>query len=192
MTPYLTPLKAAAFALCIALFACNAPTESTLPTSSGFSPEGGPVYFGSEASVQLVKDIDAAWAAEDMEQLASFFADTCVFDWHDGNRYEGPEAFIGRIMADTLDHDWTFNWAYAVDANLEEAGDWVHAGFDVKTKGQCTRGARLVPRVVLHRRRKGPLLVQHEGHPAQLENHGQHGPSNQEAASYESAQCVDE
>jgi hypothetical protein len=133
MKPYLTPLKATAFALCIALFACNAPTESTLPTSSGFSPEDGPVYFGSEASVQLVKDIDAAWAAEEMEQLSSFFADTCVFDWHDGNRYEGPEGFIGRIMADTLDHDWTFNWAYAVDANLEEAGDWVHAGFDVKT-----------------------------------------------------------
>ena len=51
-----------------------------------------PVYFGSEASVQLVKDIDAAWAAEDMEQLASFFADTCVFDWYDGKSYDGPEA----------------------------------------------------------------------------------------------------
>ena len=115
MKPYQPPLKAAVFALCIALFACNAPTESTLPTSSGFSPEGGPVYFGSEASVQLVKDIDAAWAAEDMEQL------------------EGPEAFIGRIMADTLELDWTFNWAYAVDAILDEIGDWVHAGFDVKS-----------------------------------------------------------
>ena len=106
MNPYLTPLKATTFALCIALFACNAPTESTLPSSSGFSPAGGPVYFGSEASVQLVKDIDAAWASEDMEQLASFFADTCVFDWYDGKSYDGPEALIGRIMEDTLDDDW--------------------------------------------------------------------------------------
>ena len=131
MNPYLTPLKATAFALCIALFACNAPTDSTLPTSSGFSPAGGPVYFGSEASVQLVKDIDAAWASEDMEQLASFFADTCVFDWYDGKSYDGPEAFIGRIMEDTLDNDWDFRWAYSVDDNVEEPGDWVHAGFDV-------------------------------------------------------------
>ena len=135
MNPYLTPLKATAFALCIALFACNAPTESTLPTSSGFSPEGGPVYFGSEASVQLVKDIDAAWAAEDMEQLASFFADTCVFDWHDGNRYEGPEAFIGRIMADTLDNDWTFNWAYAVD---DKKAVEAYSADDIKVLLVCT------------------------------------------------------
>ena len=83
--------------------------------------------------MQLVKDIDAAWASEDMEQLASFFADTCVFDWHDGNQYEGPQAFIGRIMEDTLDHQWDFRWAYSVDANTEEPGDWVHAGFDVKS-----------------------------------------------------------
>ena len=131
MNPYTTPLKATAFTLCIVLFACNAPTDSNLSTASGFSPEGGPVYFGSEASVQLVKDIDAAWAAEDMEQLASFFADTCVFDWYDGKSYVGPEAFIGRIMEDTLDHEWAFNWAYAVDANVNEPGDWVHAGFDV-------------------------------------------------------------
>ena len=81
--------------------------------------------------MQLVKDIDAAWASEDMEQLASFFADTCVFDWYDGKSYDGPEAFIGRIMEDTLDNDWDFRWAYSVDDNVEEPGDWVHAGFDV-------------------------------------------------------------
>lgn len=136
MNPNFQPLKAAAFALCIAIVGCTAPTESTestLATSSGFSPEGGPVYFGTEASVQIVKDIDAAWAAEDMAQLATFFADTCVFDWYDGKSYKGTDAFIGRIMEDTLDNQWEFRWAYAVDDNTEEPGEWVHAGFDVKS-----------------------------------------------------------
>ena len=128
--PLPNPLKATAFALCIALFACNAPTESTLPTSSGFSLRAA-LYTSEAKLLQLVKDIDAAWSSEDMEQLASFFADTCVFDWYDGKSYDGPEAFIGRVE-DTLDNDWEFRWAYSVDDNVEdEPGDWVHAGFDV-------------------------------------------------------------
>ena len=58
---------------------CQAPSEeNTLATSSGFSPEGGPVYLGSESSVDLVKAIDKAWADMDMEQLATFFNDTAT------------------------------------------------------------------------------------------------------------------
>jgi len=113
---------------------CQAPAEeNTLATSSGFSPEGGPVYFGSEASVDLVKDIDKAWANMDMEQLATFFSDTATFEWYDGAQYIGTDAFIERIMADTLDNEWEFRWAYSVDADTEKPGDWVQAGFEVNS-----------------------------------------------------------
>ena len=100
--------------------------------SSGFSPEGGPVHSGSETSVDIVKGIDSAWAEMDMERLATFFSDTAKFDWYDWKSYDGVDAFIERIMADTLDNEWDFRWAYSLDANIEDPGDWVHAGFDVR------------------------------------------------------------
>ena len=121
--------------LSLFLFAigCHVPAPpNPLPTSSGFSPEGGPVHFGSEASVEIVKGIDSAWAEMDMERLATFFSDTAKFDWYDGKSYAGVDAFIERIMEDTLDNEWDFRWAYSLDANIEEPGDWVHAGFDVR------------------------------------------------------------
>ena len=87
-------------------------------TSSGFSPEGGAVHFGSDASVEIVKGIDSAWAEMDMERLATFFSDTAKFDWYDGKSYAGVDAFIERIMEDTLDNEWDFRWAYSLDANM--------------------------------------------------------------------------
>ena len=69
----------------------------------------------------------------DMEQLATFFNDTATFDWYDGLQYKGTDAFIERIMADTLDNEWEFRWAYSVDADTEKAGDWVQAGFEVES-----------------------------------------------------------
>jgi|TARA_B100000768_G_scaffold180424_1_gene200338 hypothetical protein len=107
------------------------PPPNALATGSGFSPEGGAVHFGSEASVDLVKGIDSAWAEMDMDRLANFFSDTAKFDWYDGKSYDGVDAFIGRIMEDTLDNEWDFQWAYSLDANVDEPGNWVHAGFDV-------------------------------------------------------------
>ena len=68
----------------------------------------------------------------DMERLATFFSDTAKFDWYDGKSYDGVDAFVERIMEDTLDNEWDFRWAYSLDANIEEPGDWVHAGFDVR------------------------------------------------------------
>ena len=113
---------------------CNVPAPpNALRTGSGFSPEGGAVHFGSEASIDIVKGIDSAWAQRDMERLATFFSDTAKFDWYDGKSYDGVDSFIGRIMEDTLDSAWDFRWAYSIDANIEEPGDWVHAGFDVRS-----------------------------------------------------------
>lgn len=52
------------------------PPPNAMPTSRGFTPEGGAVHFGTEASIEMVKGIDSAWAAftELMPQIKSSIA----------------------------------------------------------------------------------------------------------------------
>ena len=91
------------------LASCNLGGEVSLVESSsrcanGFAPTGNPVTMGTESSVDLVKSIDAEWAKMDLEAMRKFYSDTCVFEWNDGDQFQGFEAFASKLAKDTLDY----------------------------------------------------------------------------------------
>lgn len=113
------------------LGACTpAPVSEPVVCANGFAPTGKPVTMGSESSIDLVKAIDVEWAKLDMEAMRRFYSDTCRFEWNDGDQFLGFDAFAAKLAQDTLDYSWTMMWAFAVDDDQDEPGDWVHAGFD--------------------------------------------------------------
>jgi hypothetical protein len=115
----------------IVLVACAPANEAEpMACSSGFAPTGNALTFGSESSVELVKAIDAEWAKLDLGSMRQFYSDTCLFEWNDGDQFQGFDAFAAKLSGDTLDYSWNMIWAYCVDDDQEEPGDWVHAGFD--------------------------------------------------------------
>ena len=122
------------YSICFAvtLLASCAPAHDVEPTicSNGFAPSGNAITMGSESSVDLVKAIDVEWAKLDLDAMRRFYSDTCVYEWNDGDQFQGFDAFADKLDKDTLDYSWNMIWAYSVDDNQEEPGDWVHAGFD--------------------------------------------------------------
>ena len=116
------------------LASCNPAGESSQASSSncanGFAPTGNPVTMGTESGVDLVKAIDAEWAKMDLEAMRKFYSDTCVFEWNDGDQFQGFDAFAAKLAKDTLDYAWNMMWAFSVDDDANAAGEWVHAGFD--------------------------------------------------------------
>ena len=86
--------------------------------------------MGTESAVDLVKSIDAEWAKMDLEAMRKFYADTCVFEWNDGDQFQGFESFASKLSKDTLDYSWNMMWAFSVDDDADAPGEWVHAGFD--------------------------------------------------------------
>ena len=117
------------------LASCNPGGESpegtsSTPCANGFAPTGNPVSMGSESAVDLVKAIDAEWAKMDLDAMRKFYADTCVFEWNDGDQFQGFEAFAAKLSKDTLDYTWNMMWAFCVDDDANAPGEWVHAGFD--------------------------------------------------------------
>ena len=104
--------------------------ESATPCANGFAPTGNPVTMGTESAVDLVKSIDAEWAKMDLEAMRKFYSDTCVFEWNDGDQFQGFEAFASKLSKDTLDYSWNMMWAFSVDDDADAPGEWVHAGFD--------------------------------------------------------------
>lgn len=117
------------------LASCNPGGESpgdasATPCANGFAPTGNPVSMGSESAVDLVKAIDAEWAKMDLDAMRKFYSDTCVFEWNDGDQFQGFEAFAEKLSKDTLDYSWKMMWAFSVDDDANAPGAWVHAGFD--------------------------------------------------------------
>ena len=116
------------------LASCNPAGDSSQASSSncanGFAPTGNPVTMGTESGVDLVKAIDAEWAKMDLEAMRKFYSDTCVFEWNDGDQFQGFDAFAAKLAKDTLDYAWNMMWAFSVDDDANAAGEWVHAGFD--------------------------------------------------------------
>ena len=43
---------------------------------------------------------------------------------------QDPQAAYAKLAKDSLDYSWTMSWAFAVDDDQDDPGDWVHAGFD--------------------------------------------------------------
>lgn len=87
-------------------------------------------HLGTEEAIQLVKDLDKAWAADDYDNLRTFFADTCEFYFADGRTASSPQEFVETLQAeDNGEATWTFDYAYSVDLDPTMGGEHVQAGF---------------------------------------------------------------
>lgn len=121
---------------CLLIASCSSSTESSTDGASasdcanGFAPTGNAVTMGSQSSVDLVKAIDEEWAKMDLSAMRQFYSDTCVYEWNDGDQFQGFDAFAAKLAKDTLEYSWNMIWAFSVDDDANAPGDWVHAGFD--------------------------------------------------------------
>ena len=132
--------------LIVLLFASCANNQSNCMESAvGFAPfEGQQVMLGSQETVDVFNQIDAAWAAKDWELLASFVADEATLTFENGKTASNGEEFTA-IIKDSYEESveegeewsWTTTYAYAVKPTKPEGsdfsnnrGEWVHAGFN--------------------------------------------------------------
>ncbi len=97
--------------------------------------------LGSDASVEVVKQIDNAWKSRDYETLKSLVADDAKL-YHDDGR-TGGEEFVAAIesdytemVAEGKEWDWVMNFAFAVKVSesddpeeFNDDGEWVSARF---------------------------------------------------------------
>lgn len=102
-------------------------------------------HMGTEPAIQLVKDMDELWAAENYEGMMAFFADTCKFYFPDGRIASSPDEFAAFIEegSEGTDVSWTFDYAYSVDLDPTRGGEHVQAGFTgTETKNGVTSKKR--------------------------------------------------
>lgn len=88
-------------------------------------------HLGTDEAIQVVKDLDVAWAAKDYDAMRNFFADTAVCYFPDGKIAKSGDEFIETIKSedDGSEVSWTFDYAYSVDLDPLRGGEHVQAGF---------------------------------------------------------------
>jgi len=93
-------------------------------------------HLGTEAAIQVVKDFDKAWKAEDYDAMRSFFADTAEMVFPDGKVAKSGDEAIAMIKAEDEGEDvsWTMDYAFSVDLDPTRGGEHVQAGYTVTTK----------------------------------------------------------
>lgn len=128
------------FALIVLLFvACNAEVDQET-TSEPETPKERSIGFntnlpdlkwhlGTEAAIDVVKELDKLWSDKNYEGMRPLLADTAIFNFADGRKAKSPDEFIDILSADESNDTWTFNVAYSVDLNPEIGGEHVMAGF---------------------------------------------------------------
>lgn len=95
-------------------------------------------HLGTDAAVQVVRDLDKAWVDQDWEGVRGMLADTSKFYWRNGNVLSVDE-FMTQISSDsTGTATWKFNGAFSVDLDPTRGGEHVHADFSVSTKTDST------------------------------------------------------
>ena len=128
------------FASIAILAACSAPQEkeaaeaaAPVERSIGFNTflPDNQWFLGTEATIEVVKDLDKVWAEKNYEAMAPYFVDTCKFFFPDGVVLDSPQAFIERMKEedDGSEDAWTFDYAFSVDLDPTRGGEHVHAGF---------------------------------------------------------------
>ena len=115
------------------IFASCANNQSNCKGSAvGFAPfEGQQVMLGSQETVDVFNQIDAAWAAKDWELLASFVADEASLIFENGKTASNGEEFVA-IIKDSYEESveegeelaWTTTYAYAVKPTKPEGSDF--------------------------------------------------------------------
>ena len=88
------------------VFSCQAPPQEAAPERAiGFNtflPELQ-WHLGQDDAINIVKDLDGAWAKRDYASMTGFFADTAKFYFPDGRVAKSPAAFIDIISEDDED-----------------------------------------------------------------------------------------
>ena len=118
----------------IAFAACTAP--EVMDSRVGFGGEDGSVGIGSQASVDVVVSLDAAWKNWDTEAMSEFLAADGEFSFDDGRVAEGSDVFLSIVEKQgSMDTSYSWDMFYAFSVNLENdtvGGEWVNAGFNVE------------------------------------------------------------
>ncbi len=88
-------------------------------------------HLGTEAAVQVVKDLDKAWAKKDFKAMQKFFVDTAKCYFADGRVAKSSSEFIEieKASMEGYDVSWTFDYVYSVDLDPTRGGEHVQAGF---------------------------------------------------------------
>ena len=121
----------------------NQDQECETPSNGFIEGTGQSVTLGSEATVDVFKAIDKAWAERDYESLKTLISDEGNYTHDDNSVSTNAEEFIAHIEAgyqDSLEKDeewgWVTNFAFSVKPTksvdgdyANENGEWVCARF---------------------------------------------------------------
>ena len=117
--------------------------ECETPSNGFIEGTGQSVTLGSEATVDVFKAIDKAWAERDYESLKTLISSEGNYTHDDNSVSTNAEEFIAHIEAgyqDSLEKDeewgWVTNFAFSVKPTksvdgdyANENGEWVCARF---------------------------------------------------------------
>tara|TARA_B110000211_G_scaffold26252_1_gene26790 strand:+ start:123 stop:629 length:507 start_codon:yes stop_codon:yes gene_type:complete len=117
--------------------------ECETPSNGFIEGTGQSVTLGSEATVDVFKAIDKAWAERDYESLKTLISNEGNYTHDDNSVSTNAEEFIAHIEAgyqDSLEKDeewgWVTNFAFSVKPTksvdgdyANENGEWVCARF---------------------------------------------------------------
>ena len=121
----------------------NQDQECETPSNGFIEGTGQSVTLGSEATVDVFKAIDKAWAERDYESLKTLISNEGNYTHDDNSVSTNGEEFIAHIEAgyqDSLEKDeewgWVTNFAFSVKPTksvdgdyANENGEWVCARF---------------------------------------------------------------
>ena len=118
--------------------------EKAPKASNGFGPyEGQTVYLGDNATVEVFKAIDAAWADRDYTTMKTMIQDGGTFVFEDGYTASTAQEFVDKIEAEyqeslEKEEEWGWKTDYAFSAYAKgsddpkatnQEGQWVNAQF---------------------------------------------------------------
>ena len=107
--------------------------ECETPSNGFIEGTGQSVTLGSEATVDVFKAIDKAWAERNYESLKTLISDEGIYTHDDNSVSTNAEEFIAHIEAgyqDSLEKDeewgWVTNFAFSVKPTKSEDGDYAN------------------------------------------------------------------
>ena len=111
----------------------NQDQECETPSNGFIEGTGQSVTLGSEATVDVFKAIDKAWAERDYESFKTLISDEGNYTHDDNSVSTNAEEFIAHIEAgyqDSLEKDeewgWVTNFAFSVKPTKSEDGDYAN------------------------------------------------------------------
>ena len=118
--------------------------EKAPKASNGFGPyEGQTVYLGDNATVEVFKAIDVAWANRDYTTMKTLIQDGGMFVFEDGYKASTAQEFVDKVEAEyqeslEKEEEWGWKTDYAFAAYpkgsddpkaTNQEGQWVNAQF---------------------------------------------------------------